>query len=153
MAPTQATAAGWPAADRPPAVQVVGAAFHHDHLDVVAHRGGDQLAALRNHDRRGQFAAQAADRFPAVEVFFRLDFEDLVAGRVAGGQVAEAVEAVGRRGGHAIDGVAMLEDFDLIVNKGDKNANVIFETLTDYGRYFAMAQVYIPEITAGDKRG
>ena len=39
-----------------------------------------------------------------------------------------------------------------VVNKGDKNANVIFETLTDYGRYFAMAQVYIPEITAGDKR-
>ena len=39
-----------------------------------------------------------------------------------------------------------------VVNKDDKNANVIFETLTDYGRYFAMAQVYIPEITAGDKR-
>ncbi|RZV35736.1 MAG: glutathione synthase [Chromatiales bacterium] len=39
-----------------------------------------------------------------------------------------------------------------VVSKGDKNANVIFETLTDYGRYFAMAQVYIPEITAGDKR-
>ena len=39
-----------------------------------------------------------------------------------------------------------------VVKKGDKNANVIFETLTDYGRYFAMAQVYIPEITAGDKR-
>ncbi|MCO4810057.1 MAG: glutathione synthase [Gammaproteobacteria bacterium] len=39
-----------------------------------------------------------------------------------------------------------------VVKKGDKNANVIFETLTDYGRNFAMAQVYIPEITAGDKR-
>ena len=39
-----------------------------------------------------------------------------------------------------------------VVHKGDKNANVIFETLTDYGKYFAMAQVYIPEITAGDKR-
>lgn len=39
-----------------------------------------------------------------------------------------------------------------VVRKGDKNANVIFETLTDYGRQFAMAQVYIPEITAGDKR-
>lgn len=39
-----------------------------------------------------------------------------------------------------------------VVRKGDKNANVIFETLTDYGKYFAMAQVYIPEITAGDKR-
>ena len=39
-----------------------------------------------------------------------------------------------------------------VVKKGDKNANVIFETLTDYGRNFAMAQVYIPEITRGDKR-
>jgi len=39
-----------------------------------------------------------------------------------------------------------------IVEKGDKNANVIFETLTDVGRRFAMAQVFIPEISAGDKR-
>jgi glutathione synthase len=39
-----------------------------------------------------------------------------------------------------------------VVQKGDNNANVIFETLTDYGRRFAMAQVYIPEITLGDKR-
>ena len=39
-----------------------------------------------------------------------------------------------------------------VVNAGDKNANVIFETLTDYGRQFAMAQVYIPEISEGDKR-
>jgi glutathione synthase len=38
------------------------------------------------------------------------------------------------------------------VQKGDNNANVIFETLTDYGRRFAMAQVYIPEISLGDKR-
>jgi glutathione synthase len=39
-----------------------------------------------------------------------------------------------------------------VVRKGDKNANVVFETLTDYGTRFAMAQVYIPEISAGDKR-
>ncbi len=39
-----------------------------------------------------------------------------------------------------------------VINKGDKNANVIFETLTDNGRRFAMAQVFIPEISAGDKR-
>ncbi|HNP64166.1 MAG TPA: glutathione synthase [Woeseiaceae bacterium] len=39
-----------------------------------------------------------------------------------------------------------------VVNQGDNNANVIFETLTDYGKRFAMAQVYIPEITLGDKR-
>jgi glutathione synthase len=39
-----------------------------------------------------------------------------------------------------------------VVRKGDKNANVIIETLTDNGRRFAMAQVYIPEIRDGDKR-
>ena len=39
-----------------------------------------------------------------------------------------------------------------VIQTGDNNANVIFETLTDYGQQFAMAQVYIPEITLGDKR-
>jgi len=39
-----------------------------------------------------------------------------------------------------------------VLTAGDKNANVIFETLTDNGRRFAMAQVYLPEISAGDKR-
>jgi glutathione synthase len=39
-----------------------------------------------------------------------------------------------------------------VIQQGDNNANVIFETLTDYGQRFAMAQVYIPEISLGDKR-
>ena len=39
-----------------------------------------------------------------------------------------------------------------VVDKGDNNANVIFETLTDYGQRFAMAQLYVPEISLGDKR-
>jgi glutathione synthase len=39
-----------------------------------------------------------------------------------------------------------------VIRKGDKNANVVFETLTDYGSRYAMVQVYIPEISAGDKR-
>jgi glutathione synthase len=39
-----------------------------------------------------------------------------------------------------------------VIQKGDNNANVIFETLTDYGQRFAMTQVFIPEISAGDKR-
>jgi len=39
-----------------------------------------------------------------------------------------------------------------VVKKGDNNANVIFETLTEFGTQFAMAQVYIPEIKLGDKR-
>jgi glutathione synthase len=39
-----------------------------------------------------------------------------------------------------------------VVTAGDNNANVIFETLTDSGRRFAMAQSFIPEISDGDKR-
>ncbi len=39
-----------------------------------------------------------------------------------------------------------------VVKAGDANANVIFETLTDNGERYAMAQVYIPEISEGDKR-
>jgi glutathione synthase len=39
-----------------------------------------------------------------------------------------------------------------VIRKGDNNANVVFETLTEYGKRFAMAQTYIPEISLGDKR-
>lgn len=39
-----------------------------------------------------------------------------------------------------------------VVQQGDNNANVIFETLTNFGQQFAMAQDYIPEISLGDKR-
>ena len=39
-----------------------------------------------------------------------------------------------------------------VVQRGDNNANVIFETLTDFGQQYAMAQAYIPEISLGDKR-
>ncbi|HJP05289.1 MAG: glutathione synthase [Chromatiales bacterium] len=39
-----------------------------------------------------------------------------------------------------------------VVEHTDNNANVIFETLTDDGARYAMAQRFVPEITAGDKR-
>jgi glutathione synthase len=39
-----------------------------------------------------------------------------------------------------------------VVRQDDNNANVILETLTDNGRRLAVAQVYIPEISEGDKR-
>ena len=39
-----------------------------------------------------------------------------------------------------------------VIVSGDNNANVIFETLTDDGNRYAMAQVFIPEISEGDKR-
>jgi glutathione synthase len=40
-----------------------------------------------------------------------------------------------------------------VLEEGDKNRNVVFETLTDYGRHFAIVQRYLPEIvTGGDNR-
>ena len=46
-------------------------------------------------------------------------------------------------GGHSI----------FVVAKGDRNARVMFETLTDYGRRYAIAQRYLPEIAeTGDAR-
>ncbi len=40
-----------------------------------------------------------------------------------------------------------------VVELGDKNANVVFETLTDYGQRYAIVQRYIPDIvTTGDAR-
>jgi glutathione synthase len=40
-----------------------------------------------------------------------------------------------------------------VLEQGDKNRNVVFETLTDYGKRYAIVQRYLPEIvTAGDCR-
>jgi len=40
-----------------------------------------------------------------------------------------------------------------VVAAGDRNARVVFETLTDYGRRYAMVQRYLPEIAeSGDSR-
>jgi glutathione synthase len=40
-----------------------------------------------------------------------------------------------------------------VIEQGDKNANVILETLTDYGTRFAIVQRYLPEIVeTGDSR-
>jgi glutathione synthase len=40
-----------------------------------------------------------------------------------------------------------------VTEKGDKNLNVIIETLTDYGQRFAIAQRYVPDIVeTGDSR-
>ena len=40
-----------------------------------------------------------------------------------------------------------------VIAAGDKNARVVFETLTDYGRRYAMVQRYLPEIAeSGDSR-
>lgn len=38
------------------------------------------------------------------------------------------------------------------VRKGDPNTNVIIESMTNHGEHYIMAQVFLPEISAGDKR-
>jgi glutathione synthase len=42
-------------------------------------------------------------------------------------------------GGHSV----------FVVEPGDKNLRVVFETLTDYGRHFAIVQKYLPDIVVG----
>ncbi|HCB14873.1 MAG TPA: glutathione synthase [Gammaproteobacteria bacterium] len=49
-----------------------------------------------------------------------------------------------------LDGMGGASVFRL--QQGDPNLNVILETLTAHGRRLTMAQCYIPEVTAGDKR-
>jgi glutathione synthase len=40
-----------------------------------------------------------------------------------------------------------------VIEQNDKNMNVVFETLTDYGQKFAIVQRYLPDIVAtGDSR-
>lgn len=49
-----------------------------------------------------------------------------------------------------LDGMGGASIFRL--RRHDPNTNVILETLTGHGQRFAMAQRYLPEISAGDKR-
>jgi len=65
-------------------------------------------------------------------------------------QMKEFLKEHGRIVVKPLDGMGGKSIF--VVVDGDNNANVIFETLTDNGNRFAMAQVYIPEISDGDKR-
>jgi glutathione synthase len=49
------------------------------------------------------------------------------------------VKPLDSMGGHSI----------FVLEPGDKNSRVVFETLTDEGRRFAMAQKYLPDIVVG----
>ncbi len=58
---------------------------------------------------------------------------------IGGEMVVKPIES---RGGEGI----------FYVKEGDKNANVILESVTDFGRRFILAQKFIPEVSKGDKR-
>ena len=64
------------------------------------------------------------------------------------------IKAFLKRIGHIVvkplDGMGGRSIFTL--KTGDTNTNVVLETLTDYGRTYAMAQTFLPAITDGDKR-
>ena len=47
--------------------------------------------------------------------------------------------------GHGGEGV-------FYVRQGDRNANVIMETITDFGKRYVLAQKFIEEVSEGDKR-
>src|SRR5690606_35861989 len=49
-----------------------------------------------------------------------------------------------------LDGMGGSEIF--VIEHGDPNTSVIIETITQHGRRSVMAQRFIPEIAAGDKR-
>ena len=49
-----------------------------------------------------------------------------------------------------LDGMGGSQVF--VLEEGDANISVVLETLTHYGTRLAMAQLYLPEIKAGDKR-
>jgi glutathione synthase len=66
------------------------------------------------------------------------------------GDIRAFLEEHGRIVVKPLDGMGGRSVF--VIAAGDRNANVILETLTDNGRRFAVAQVFVPEISAGDKR-
>src|SRR5277367_777219 len=66
-------------------------------------------------------------------------------------EMSEFLREHGRAVCKPLDGMGGKSIF--VLEHGDKNRNVVFETLTDYGRRYAVVQRYLPEIvTAGDCR-
>ncbi|MBS0581433.1 MAG: glutathione synthase [Proteobacteria bacterium] len=67
------------------------------------------------------------------------------------GQMAEFLREHGKVVVKPLHGMGGRSIF--VLEKADLNARVVFETLTDYGQVFAIAQRYLPEIvTGGDSR-
>jgi glutathione synthase len=89
----------------------------------------------------------------ANEKLFSLHFPQCIPPTVIARDAAEIKRFVAAQGDAVIkplDGMGGRSIFRS--GRGDPNLNVILETLTDNGRCFAVAQRYLPEISAGDKR-
>ena len=67
------------------------------------------------------------------------------------GDMGEFLREHGKAVCKPLDGMGGRSIF--VLEQGDKNRNVVFETLTDYGKRYAIVQKYLPQIvTAGDCR-
>lgn len=93
--------------------------------------------SIRNANEK-LFAARFPDCMPPSQVTRRAD--DLRAFLAAQGDII--LKPLGEMGGAAI----------FRIREGDPNTNVIIETLTGNGSHYIMAQRFVPEISAGDKR-
>ncbi|MBS0569435.1 MAG: glutathione synthase [Proteobacteria bacterium] len=89
----------------------------------------------------------------ANEKLFALRFPQCIPPTLVARDPAELKRFAGEHGKivlKPLDGMGGRSIF--VSGHGDPNLNVILETLTDFGRRFAMAQRYLPEIRDGDKR-
>ena len=89
----------------------------------------------------------------ANEKLFALGFPDCCAPTMVARDAAEIKRFVSEHGEvvlKPLDGMGGRSIFRS--RHGDPNLNVILETLTDHGRQLAIAQKFIPAISAGDKR-
>jgi len=87
------------------------------------------------------------------EKLFALDFPQCIVPTLVSRDRDELKRFVARHGEAVLkplDGMGGRGIFR--VKAGDSNLNSMLETLLDGSRHFAIAQKYIPEITAGDKR-
>jgi glutathione synthase len=89
----------------------------------------------------------------ANEKLFSLHFPQCIPPTVIARDAAELKRFVGAQGEvvlKPLDGMGGRSIFRS--HRGDPNLNVILETLTDNGRQLAVAQRYLPQISAGDRR-
>ncbi len=109
-------------------------------LEVAEHRGClvvNRPRSLRDANEK-LFATGFSECIPPTLVSSQArDFRDFLAAHRD-----IILKPLGNMGGHSV----------FRIRDGDPNTNVIIETLTELGSRLAMAQKFIPEISAGDKR-
>jgi len=89
----------------------------------------------------------------ANEKLFALHFPQCIPPTVVARDMGELKRFVGEHGEVVLKPLDGMGGRSIFMSRhGDPNLNVILETLTDGGRRFTLAQRYIPEIKAGDKR-